>query len=149
MDRKRQYIISRQLEDVQKLRVAHEHLRLIDAQKQVEAAELQADAQTRILAQARDDLDQLLAGDGFCPTRYRISCENLLLMQTEADNCGALLAETQRLETDQHINWHQNREQSSWLSARSGKLRRKLARIEEDKKTIETGALLTYMKGHV
>lgn len=147
MDRKRLYQTTQQLDAVQKLRVAQEHIYLVDAQRETVAAEAEVNEQTEARDQVRNDLDQLLAGDAFCPTQYRINCASLLLAEAELETGNIALAGYQEAEAEQRITWHHNRQQSSWLSERASALHRKLARTEDDKRAIETAAMLFHAKG--
>lgn len=134
--RQRHEMITR-LTQLQDLRVAREQMHLVEAQHNTTAAQESAQNSRDKLDQHQDRLNHLYAAPTFCPTAYRIACETLMMAEADADEDSRLLDAAQTAEDAQRLEWHQNRQQASWLEAEAHKLGNKMARVADEKRAIE------------
>lgn len=142
MNKARRHEMVRRLADVQQLRVARAQLHLMDRQEKTNAAAKRAEQSRSEHAQAQGTLDQLMAQQPLCPTRYRIACEHLLVTDADLQEQDGLLETAKEEEQQQRLQWHRQRQQANWLKQEEHGLAKKLARKAEEKRIIASMGLI-------
>lgn len=129
------------LAEVQQLHVARERLQLIEAQGAASAAEEDVNITSAAAEYAKGQLDTLLSAPSFCPLKYGIACQTMLLTAAENQASERKLETLQEAERLQRISWHESRQKVMFLEEAGQHLAKKLARAEDDKYASRAAAL--------
>lgn len=149
MKAKQRHNLIIRLAEVQQLHVARERLQLVEAQEETSAAEEDVNIASAAAEDARGKLDNLLSAPSFCPLKYGIACQTMLLTDAERDESERQLEIVREAERLQRISWHESRQKATFLEEAGQYLKKKIARAEDDKLALQAATVTGSSERHL